>query len=305
MKTRTQKMFSTGICLIVVAVLSLPGTGHAGWFSDSKPLKKVTQTVKAAPKKVTQTVKAAPGNIQDKVEDISSRINEISDQLRESRPLMDMMKNGHLMGQLTEVVQFLNESQQDYYDFAGDGEFVMRDDIDRLLRSVGNLINALGMEGKMGDQLQKASGLVDKIPTTFLYPLFKAGIGAKITEIRDRFEVLVDDVTLIATLPQEEDVYLYPESYKAELCPLVKDDQTKLQLAVLEAKLEAATWQNKTITGYMPEDLTVSLTVVGGGGATVAKFPGQYIFKIIDTVIGSIQLRLKNYKSIADTMCQA
>lgn len=304
MKTRTKKLFSTGVCLIVVAVVGLPGIGHAGWKDHSNNLRaKVTQTVKAAPKKVTQTAKATPGNIKAKVEDISSRVNEISTQLRESRPLMDMMKNGHLMEQLTEVMQFLNESQKDYYDFAGHGEFVMREDIAGLVGSVGNLTNALGMEGKMGDQLQKASGLVDKIPTTFLYPLFKAGIGAKITEIRDRFEVLVDDVTLIATLPQEEDAYLYPESYKAELCPLVNDAQTKLQLAVLEAKLNAVTWQNKTITGYMPQDLTISLTVVGGGGATVSKFPAQYIFKIIDTVVGSIHLRLKNYKSIAKTMC--
>lgn len=293
MKTHTNKIFSTGVCLFAIAVASFPGIGHAGWFSSSNPVKKVTQTVKAT-----------PNNIKARVDDISSRVNEISDQLRESRPLMDMMKNGHLMGQLTEVVQFLNESQQDYYDFAGNGEYAMRDDIKGLVSSVSNLTVALGMEGKMSEQLNKADDLVDKMPTTFLYPLFKAGIGAKITEIRDRFELLVDDVTLVATLPQEKDVYLYPESYTAELCPLVSDAQTKIQLAVLEAKLDAATWQSKTITGYMPEDLTISLTVVGGGGATVAKFPAQYIFKIIDTVIGSIQLRIKNYKSIATAMCE-
>ena len=62
----------------------------------------------------------------------------------------------------------------------------------------------------------------------------------------------------------------------------------------------------KNISGLIPEDLTVSATVVGGGGgggATVSKFPPQYVFKAIKAILETIQLRIKSYKSIASSMC--
>lgn len=290
MKNTTKNLRSTAICLITAAAIALPNAGHAGWFSDKKA-------------EVTRTVKAAPGNARDKMSDIADKLNEMHTQMKDSRPLTNALKNGNMIKQLAKVVEFLNESQQDFQDFADNGADVLKQDINNLVDTISAITDAVGMDSKMTDQLHKAAGMVDKMPTTFLFAMAKGGIDTKLQEIADRLDQLSNDLVLIATLPQEKDAFLYPESYMGELCPLV--NEKKLQVAILNARLDTNIWMIDNLSSLMPEDLTVSVTVVGGGGATLTKFPPQYLFKAMKIIIETIQLRVKNYTSIAGSMCEA
>jgi len=291
MKNLTQKIRTTGICLITACAIALPTAGHAGWFSDSKPVKKITKKVKAT-----------PGNIKAKVEDISKKINEVSAQLRENQPLANALKDSNMVARLAEMAQYMNEYQQDFQEFNARGADELRYDIQDLVNTVTDITEQMGMDGKMAEQLQQAAGMVDKMPAAFLYTLAKSGISYKIQATRDRLVQLKDDLVLIATLPPEKDAFIYPESYKAELCPLVQDKKMKTQLAVLGARLKYNSWSIEKIGKLMPDDFTISVTVVGGGGATI-KFPGQYLVTAMETVIGVIEMRIEAYKSIADAMC--
>ena len=206
--------------------------------------------------------------------------------------------------QLTEVVEFLNESQQDYQVFAENGVFTLRSDINELVGTVSDVSDMMNLDSKLSDQLNKAAGLIDRIPITFLFALAKSGIDQRLQDMVARFSQLRDDLVLVATLPAEKEVFLYPELHKDSLCALVTDSAT--QLAVLNARINYNAWTIEKASGLMPEDLTVNVTVVGGGGATVSKFPPQYIFKAISTILEVIKLRLTSYSSIAGTLeCSA
>lgn len=295
MKTLIHKIRSTGICLITTVAIAAPSVGHAGWFSTPKPVVK----------KVTQAVRTGASNVQDNFGEISDKLNEMYAQMEDNRPLVDALKNGQMMQQLTEVVQYLNESQQDYQAFAENGVYLLRQDIKDLVDTVSSISDMLNLDGKLNDQLHKSTALVDKMPVIFLFALAKSGIDKRLQDILARLTLLSDDLVLVATLPLEKNVYLYPEQYKDSLCPLVNDKQTKLQLAVLNARIDTNVWAIDTVSGLIPEDLDVNATVVGGGGTTVSKFPPQYIFKAMKTILSAIKLRMGNYKSIAESMCSA
>ena len=294
MNTLTQKIRSTTICLVTVAAIALPGTSQAGWFSDSKPARKISHVAHAT-----------AGNLQHKVSDISTKINEMAAQMAESRPLADAMKNGRLMAHLTELVHYVNEYQQEFQNFNNSGADEMRQDIKNLVNAVTGITDVLGMDSKVVDQLQRASNIIDKMPATFLYPLAKSGLSDKIKATRDRFLQLKDNLALIATLPREKDVFLYPDSYKADLCPLVTDAQTKTQLAVLGARIKYNKFVIEQMSKLVPEDLTINIEVIGGGGATIAKFPPQYLFKAMETILGMVEMRIDAYKSIGEAMCKS
>ena len=293
MKNLTQKLRSTGICLITVAAIALPQAGHAGWFDG----------IPTPVEKVVKKAKSASGNIKNIVTDVSRKLNDIHEKLDASRPLANALKNGQMIKQLTEVVEYLNESQSEYQDFVDNGVDFMRQDIHSLVVSVQDINNSLNLDGKIGNRLQKAADLIEKMPPPFLYPLAIAGIDDMLQDIAERMVQLAGDLELIATLPIEQDAFLYPESYKADLCPLVKDPQKKIQLAVLGARMDNNIWLIDTMSSLMPEDLTVEVTVLGGGGATISKFPPQYLFKAMKFVLETIKLRISNYTAIASSMC--
>ena len=292
MNTFTKSLRTSSICLITAAALSLPGIAHAGWFSETRVAKKVNTTVKAAPTKAAA-----------KIDDISSQIKDIADKMHESQPLANALKNSRMADQLIEVMGFINESQQDYELYVDNYDYQMRADIGELVGSVTDITTLLGMDSKATDQLHKATNMVNKIPAAMLYPLYKADIHHKVETIGEGFQQLVDNLGVIVDLPLPQQLYLNPEQYRAKLCPLVKDRKTQVMLAVLNARIQNNKFAIKTAMDLMPEDLTVSATVVGGGGLTVSKFPPQYIFKAVNFVLESIELRLNNYKSIAGAVC--
>lgn len=295
MKTVIHKIRTTSICLITAAAIAAPSAGYARWFSAPKPVVK----------KLTQTVRTGTSHLQDNAGDIADKLTEIHAQIEDNRPLINALKNGQMMQQLTEIVQYLNESQQDYQAFTENGVYLLRQDIQDLVGAVSSISDMLNLDSKLNDQLHKAAALVDKMPVTFLFALAKSGIDKRLQDILARLIQLSDDLVLVATLPLERNVYLYPGEYKDSLCPLVNDQQTRVQLAVLNARIDANVWAIDTVSDLIPEDLNVSAMVVGGGGATVSKFPPQYIFKAMKTILSAIKLRVGNYKSIAESMCSA
>lgn len=302
MNSFTQKLRSTSIGLIAAAVIATPAVGHAGFFSNkvSNVTKKVTGVAKTTKSSAGKIANTGISGIKDKVSDIAGKLDEIYYQMEDNRPLLNALQNGQMVRQLTEVVEFVNESQQEYQAFAENGVHTLRGDIAELVNTMTAIGDKLNLDSKLTDQLQKAADLADRIPATFLYPLVKAGIDQKLQDLVARLTQLSDDLVLIATLPNERDVFLYPQQHRAALCSLVTDSAT--QLAVLNARINYDAWSIAKMSELVPEDLTVSATVVGGGGLTVAKFPAQYIFKGMSAVLEVIKLRLDNYAAIAGTL---
>lgn len=294
MKTLMHKIRSTGICLITAVAIAAPSVSHAGWFKNSKPFSKV----------VTR-VAAAPGNAKERIEDIAAKVNEIYSQISENRPLLEQMKNGRIMDSLKETLVFINGMQTDYQAFADSGVYASRLDIKDVLYGFGDITQAFpGAEpdGKIMVKLDKAANLVDKMPTQFLYLMDKA-LGPQLPELQEKIQNILDNLAMLPDLPSKRELYRDPMAHVDSLCELRENRAVAVSIAVLRARLKATAFKIKTIKAYMPDDLTINVNVVAGGGATVAKFPAQLPLQVMLTIIEGIEMRISNFTSIADSVC--
>ncbi|MGD8783901.1 MAG: hypothetical protein PVG75_05665 [Thioalkalispiraceae bacterium] len=290
MKNLTTKMYV--VVLFTATMLFTPGISYAGWFGDKA-------------QKVKTRVKATPGNVQQKVQDMSQKLNEIHQQIAENRPLMEKMKNGKMMDSLKEVVEFIIESQQEYQAFANRGVNGFRQDFSDMLYGFGYIINeapALENADRLNDRLDTAMDLMDKIPSQFLFIMHKA-VGNKLHSISDNVNSIRNDLGQLPRLPKPSELNRDPYAFEVELCSLVNSRANAVRIAVIKNRLKTTIWTMKTITSYLPDDLTFDVTVVGGGGFTATKHPAQVPFKIPLTILEAIELSIDNRVALANAMC--
>lgn len=294
MKTLMHNIRSTGICLITAVAIAAPSVGQAGWFKDSKPVRKV----------VTR-VAATPGKAKEGIEDIAAKVNEIYSQISENRPLLEQMKNSRMIENLKETFVFINEMQADYQVFADQGVYTARLDIKDVLYGFGDITQAFpGAEsdGKIMDKVEQAANLVDKMPAQFLYVMDKA-VGPQLSELQDKIDNIRDSLAMLPNLPSKRELYRDPMAHVDSLCELENNRAVAVSIAVLQARLKAVAFVIKNIKAYLPDDLTVMASVVAGGGGTVTKHPAQYPLQILLTIVEGIDLKISNFTSIAKSVC--
>jgi hypothetical protein len=295
MKILTQKMRTTGICLITAAAITLPTVANAGWFNKSKPAQKIAAKAKAT-----------SGNITAKVSDISQKINEMANQMKESRPLMNKVKSSNMMQTLKEVVEFMGEQQQEYQAFANGGVYAFRRNFQDTLQGFGGVVNDFpGIENadRLNQKLDKAVELINKLPSQFLFIMDKA-VGEKLISVNEKISDLRKDLSKLPRLPTPRVLMQNIYAYEVELCKLVDSREVAVTVAVIQAKLKTIMWTLNTITSYLPNDLTVSATAVAGGGFTAAIHPAKVPFQIPLTIVQAVDLGIGNNVSIANAMCK-
>jgi len=295
MKNLTNKMRTTGICLLTVAAIALPTAANAGWFTNKQPVKKVVQKAKAT-----------PGNIAAKVTDISIKINEMAAQMAESRPLMSKVKESNMMSTLKEVIEFVGEQQQDYQAFASNDIYGFRQNFQNMLSGFGGIVNdfpAIENADRLNNSLTKAGDMINKMPSQFLYIMDKA-VGEKLITINAKVADIRNDLAKLPQLPSPRVLMQNPMAYETELCTIVESRETAVTIAVIQAKLKSAIWSLNTVRGYLPDDLTLSATAVAGGGFTAAIHPAQIPLKTPLVVLEAVDLAIDNNVSIANAMCK-
>ena len=295
MKNLNQKMSTTGICLIMAISIALPTSANAGWFSSKQPVKRVIAKAKAT-----------PGNITAKVTDISKKINEMARQMSESRPLMQKVKSSKMLNTLKEVVEFIGEQQEEYQDFASNEVHVFRQNFGDMLHGFGGVINdfpAIENADRLNKKLDKAANLINRIPSQFLFIMHKA-VGEKLVEVNEKISDLRGDLVKLPQLPAPRVLMQSPRDYETEICKLVDSRGAAVSVAVIQAKLKTIIFVLKTITSYLPNDLTISVTAVAGGGFTAAIHPAKVPFQIPLTILETVELGIGNNVSIANAMCK-
>jgi hypothetical protein len=291
MNNLTQKMRSTTLCLVTVAAIALPGTSQAGWFSNAKPVTKVTQKAKAT-----------AGNVQAKVADMSRKLNEIYSQFEGGRPLVDAMKEGQMVETVKEVMLFVNESQKDYQYFASSGIYAFEQDINDMVSDLAGIAQLTKLDGKLVAQLEKIQRLVGKMPKQFLYIMYKA-MGEKISDLREQTQMLSGHLQFAQNLPSSRSLMSSPMSHQTSLCPLVNDKKTKVSYAVVMAILNRMVLDISLANDLSPDDLYASGTAVAGGGTTVGKFPTKFITLTTKRLIEGVKVNLESANSIAQAVC--
>jgi len=177
---RTAKIAST---VALLATFAISTNSYAGWFSDSTPAKKVVAKVKAAPAAAVSKVQDAPLNIQAQVEDVLAKVNEIYGQVEDSRPLMNVIKDGKIINDLQDIMVFLNETRADYEQFANSGVQSFSQDVSGLLYDFGDIASIMQVADGMDTRLAKAEDLINRMPPQLMYVMHEA-LGASIADMR-------------------------------------------------------------------------------------------------------------------------
>jgi hypothetical protein len=272
MKSFTQKLRTTTICLITAAALALPGISHAG----------------------------AIDTIKLKVTDVQNKLNSVYGQVRSSAPLINVMKEGKLINDLKEIMLFLNESRSDYDQFANTGIYAFSQDISGLVYGFGDIGTTMNLDG-LAERLDKSQDLINRLPPQLMYIMHKA-VGTIVIELREDVQSLNEKLAAVADLPSNSEMIESPELHKAKLCPLVNDKKTKVTYTVLMAKLKLLSMKLDYVNDLIPDDMTVVVNVVGGGGTNVPS-PVKPITGFFKYIKDRIIQRLENAHDIASVVC--
>ena len=286
----------TAVCLAIVAFSGLPGASYAGWFSNA------ATTVSTKAHTTAAKVAAVPGNAQDKLADVSAKINEIYAQIEENRPLTETLRNGRMMTTLKETLGFIQDMQEDYQQFAAQDVYTFRSDMQALMSNFSTIGQTFGQDGAILDRLDKTVTLIDRMPTSFLYLMNKA-VGSQLVNLRERTTQIGEQLSGLPELPSLRELYRDPLAYTDSVCPLVNDKRTAVYVAAVQAQVKNISFVLKSIKDYLPGDLVVTADVVAGGGLTMSKNPSQLPFQVMSTIVDSIDMKITSYTTMAAAIC--
>jgi len=308
------KIFNPGsarkvaVCTVMTIAIALPATSFAGgYWAQNRGITKVRAKVQTVKKNVVKKVAKAPGKVKDKIEDVADKVQEIYAQIEENRPLMTQIKNGPLMSTIGDTLQFLQDNQADYQQFVNQEAENFRDDITNLLSdflAITQDFPVARQKGKVVEQIQNALALIDKLPSAFLYPMYKA-VGPRLEEMQQTISNVRTKLAALPELPPIKDLYLNPMAHAETMCTLVTDKKIAVHVATIQAMLNSGVWSVKTVLEFLPKDLTISATVVGGGGTTVSAHPARMPLNIIVMIMEGINLSLTQNMAIGKSVCTA
>jgi len=296
---------SSMITLLVV----LPATSFAagGYWSQNRGVTVVRAKVQNATKKVSNKVAAAPGKVKDKIEDVADKLNEIYAQVQDNQPLLNQLKEGPLVGALGDTMKFLQDNQAEYQQFASQEADYFRDDVKNLMLDfigISEDFPIARQKPKVVESMQKIVSLVDKLPAALLYPMYKA-LGPRLEEMQAIITGIRTKLAAIPELPPMKELYLNPMAHAETMCKFVNDKEVAVHVATLQATIKSAIFITKMAKEYIPKDLTINVTVVGGGGLTLMVHPARIPFSAIGNILEGIDLAITNTSTIGQSVCVA
>ena len=315
MNTQTNKIFNAkhvrniAVCSILTFAVALPATSSAagGYWSQNRGISVVRAKVQTATKKVTKKVAAAPAKAKQRIEDVADKLNEIYAQVRDNQPLLNQLKDGPLVGALGDTMKFLQDNQADFNQFINEEGENFRDDVRNLLSDFIAISQDSPLargNGKMAERMQKVVSLIDKLPPVFLYPMYKA-VGPKIEELQQMVTSVSNKLASIPKLPPLMELYVDPMAHAQTMCNFVSDKEVEVHTKTIQAILKSGVFSMGVILDQLPQDLNISVTVVGGGGLTIASHPARAPFSAIKTILEGMDLAIEQYTSIGKSVCAA
>lgn len=302
--TRINKQFSASkpfrhaaAGLALVAAAGLPAQSQAGWFDQAR------DAVREKTQSFTAKAAAAPGRARDRIAEVSDKVDEIYSHIEGNRPLADQLRNGRMMNTLKETLVFIQDMQADYQVFADQGVYTFRLEMQDLVADFRSVGETFGRNGAALERLEKAGGLLERMPTSFLYVMHQA-VGPQLADLRVRTAMIRDGLSRLPSLPKPRELFRDPAQHAPSICPLVEDERTVASVAALQARIKWITFGLKTIKGYLPDDLVVQADVVAGGGLTMTKYPAQFPFQVMLTIVEAIDLQISNYVTMATAICK-
>ena len=157
-------------------------------------------------------VRDTADKLQDKVEDISRKLDAVFSQMEVGRPLLDALEDSNMIDTVKEVMAYVGESQQDYRQFANSGVYVFEREVNDLFYDLEGIVETMQLGDRVKVKINKIRDLLAKMPTQFLYVMQKA-VGDGITEIRERTQQVNNNLIFVRDLPPKRAMFTNPMSH--------------------------------------------------------------------------------------------
>ncbi|MDX1734400.1 MAG: hypothetical protein R3228_08530 [Halioglobus sp.] len=313
MNTQNRKRYNfiaTVSTLALALITSGTTTATAGWFSEATGKARSTastavQRVSSAPRNIATTAQERANDAAGRVGDIYAKLDEMYEEVRAQKPVMERFRNGPVMQGVEATLGFIEEKQHDYQQFADRYAESFRQDLQGMFGDMQGIIQDFPAFGNddAGQRLNIAIDLIDRMPAQFLY-LLHEGVGPQLGTMQDTLFSIRSKLAELPDLPTQRDLIADPFAYEVQVCPLVTDTRTATHVATVQALLKTLSHILKSIKELMPSDLTITVNAVAGAGTTVATHPARVPWHIAGNVIvDGIDLVITNIVTIATSMC--
>ena len=294
------------VCSILAFSIAVPATSFAGgYWKQNQGVKWVSSTAQKVAKK--NPVRKVASKAKGQIEDLADKLDEIVSQIRENRPLLNHMKNSPVINGVTDTMKFLQDNQAEFQQFVGQEADYFRDDVKNLMLDFINISQDFPIarqKQKVIESMEKIASLIDKLPPALLYPMYKA-LGPRLEEMQDIVTGIRTKLAAIPKLPPMKELYLDPMAHAETMCTFVDNKEVAVHIATLQATIKSAIFITKMAKEYIPEDFTISVTVVGGGGMTLMIHPARIPFVAIGHILEGVDLAITNTSSIGKSVCIA
>lgn len=276
----------TAIVAATALAISLPGAANAGVFN--KAAKSAAAVGKSVVKKSVTKAKGDAATAVTIVRKGTTAAVNLGQNLAQNVPgdlpgseLFELVQEFHLLEQLRDTVELVQQVQRDYQKFAGGltgckGECkAFRAELKALfgdLLSLTEEVPVLRRKANLVSNIERLSGLIDYLPARALYLMWQT-TGDQIDDLRFAAENIRH--ALIALPPPVEMSDIVGAVSGAgsavadsAVCNWVQKDKRPV-IEWLQAELDVLAWGFKTIVGYIPK-APVKAEVGGEAGVAVA-----------------------------------
>ncbi len=314
MKNQNQIRFhgiGTASALALTLSVAWTGPAEAAWLSGAVDTARskttaVTKRVTEAPKQVVSRTQGTIDDVWKQLADMSQKLEMIYAEAWAHQPMMDRLRSGPLMQGVDAAIEFLDQRQDEFQQFENQGAEIFRQDLVALFSDLQGIMQAFPAisSDNAAQRLNKVSELIQHMPVLFLFAMNQA-VGPQLPILKETVADIGLKLAEMPKLPRQRDLLADPLAYEPQLCDLVTNKRLATHIATVQARLKLASWMLKSIKDLTPSDLTLSGTVVAGGGVTVSKHPARIPFEVVGgVVVDGVSLRIDTIMTMAKTVCQ-
>jgi hypothetical protein len=250
-KTRIRNI-SVAIC--VSALLAMPVPASAGVFD---------------------AVKSRVDSIYSQVRSIRAQMGALISGMNETRDALRGEGARLMLNSVRSMLVFLQESQEQYRNFSGPNDCDAGSPCSEYRESLHGLINDIIVlpselpfvedAPSLGSRLTNATQVIDIVPTFVLYASEQM-IGDAVADVRELTGTLRSVAAQLPEIPTLERLDTMSDAAFDEVCEVIDDNP---HIALLGVVLDNTAGLLDDTAGFMQDNITVGVTAVGGGAASV------------------------------------
>lgn len=286
---------NTGAVAFISASLIMPTTASAGVLDT---INSRVSSIYSRVNSIYSQVRSTQGQIYEIVESMNQTKNSLSSE--GAKQMLDVVRS---------TLAFLEQSRDQYQRFSGPDDCGIgspcndyRDSLHGLIENVSSLPADLPFRGdftSIADRLEKASQLMDRIPTFVLFASEQVA-GDTIEKASDLLSELRSIVAEIPEIPTLEKLNTMADAEFHEVCSSVLDNP---HIKLADVVLDNMAGYLSDFADFTQDNITFGITAVAGGTVSV-KNPMKGTLQTVAFVVKTMKRQLNYSVALVNSVCK-